>query len=290
MRTARSRAGRRRRRAAVLRLRAARAALAGDAGAARADALRRRRCARRSSDSRRRSCCRRGPVRCIRPWLLARREGLPATAAFADHRDRAACSTSSPCWRCSRRLLPGRSIPACRRWTRRCTARCEPGALRAGSGGGGRAGRDVRAAPPIRRGSPRWWRGARRGCRPARAALVDDAVAVVRRGAGRRCASRAHLALALAWSLPLWLVIAAQIWVVSLALGVMLPLAGSLLVMALLVVGVAVPTPGAVGGFHEAYRLAATVVLRRRQRPRGRRRDRPARRRVRADADGRGAG
>jgi hypothetical protein len=70
-----------------------------------------------------------------------------------------------------------------------------------------------------------------------------------------------RLALALAWSLPLWLAIAAQIWVVSLALGVVLPAAGSLLVTALLVVGVAVPTPGAVGGYHEAYRLAVTTFF-----------------------------
>ena len=67
-----------------------------------------------------------------------------------------------------------------------------------------------------------------------------------------------HLALALLWSLPLWLAIAAQIWIVSLALGVVLPAAGSLLGTALLVVGVAVPTPGAVGGYHEAYRLSVT--------------------------------
>ncbi len=70
-----------------------------------------------------------------------------------------------------------------------------------------------------------------------------------------------QLALALAWSLPLWLAIAAQIWVVSLALGVVLPVAGSLLVTALLVVGVAVPTPGAVGGYHEAFRLAVTTFF-----------------------------
>ena len=31
--------------------------------------------------------------------------------------------------------------------------------------------------------------------------------------------------------------------------------------MALLVVGVAVPTPGAVGGFHEAYRIGATAFF-----------------------------
>jgi uncharacterized protein (TIRG00374 family) len=67
-----------------------------------------------------------------------------------------------------------------------------------------------------------------------------------------------RLASALVWSVPLWLAIAAQIWVVSLALGVVLPAAGTLLVTALLVVGVAVPTPGAVGGYHEAYRLSVT--------------------------------
>lgn len=71
----------------------------------------------------------------------------------------------------------------------------------------------------------------------------------------------ARLGLAFAWSLPLWLVIAAQIYVVSRALGVALPAAGSLLIMALLVVGVAVPTPGAVGGFHEAYRIGATAFF-----------------------------
>ena len=67
-----------------------------------------------------------------------------------------------------------------------------------------------------------------------------------------------HLARALAWSFVLWLLISVQTWVVSLALGVAMPLAGALLMVALLVVGVAVPTPGAVGGFHEAYRIGAT--------------------------------
>jgi uncharacterized membrane protein YbhN (UPF0104 family) len=70
-----------------------------------------------------------------------------------------------------------------------------------------------------------------------------------------------RMLVSLALSVPLWLAIAGQIWVVSLALGVVLPLAGSLLVTAMLVVGVAVPTPGAVGGFHEAYRLAATAFF-----------------------------
>ena len=40
-----------------------------------------------------------------------------------------------------------------------------------------------------------------------------------------------------------------------------MPFTGSFLIMALLVVGVAVPTPGAVGGFHAAFRLGATTFF-----------------------------
>jgi glycosyltransferase 2 family protein len=68
-----------------------------------------------------------------------------------------------------------------------------------------------------------------------------------------------RLAVALLLSVPLWLSIAAGIWCVSRAFHIPLPFVGSFLVMALLVVGVAVPTPGAVGGFHYFYRLAATT-------------------------------
>jgi glycosyltransferase 2 family protein len=68
-----------------------------------------------------------------------------------------------------------------------------------------------------------------------------------------------RLAIALVLSVPLWLSIAAAIWCVSRAFHIQLPFVGSFLVMALLVVGVAVPTPGAVGGFHYFYRLAATA-------------------------------
>ena len=37
------------------------------------------------------------------------------------------------------------------------------------------------------------------------------------------------------------------------------PFTGSLLIVPLLILGVAVPTPGAIGGFHEAFRLGVTV-------------------------------
>jgi uncharacterized protein (TIRG00374 family) len=68
-----------------------------------------------------------------------------------------------------------------------------------------------------------------------------------------------RLAVALLLSLPLWLSIASGIWCVSRAFHIDLPFIGSFLVMALLVVGVAVPTPAGVGGFHYFYRLAATA-------------------------------
>jgi glycosyltransferase 2 family protein len=65
-----------------------------------------------------------------------------------------------------------------------------------------------------------------------------------------------RLLVSLALSLPLWLAIAAGIWLTSRAFHITFPYPASFLVMTILVVGVAVPTPGAVGGFHLAYQIA----------------------------------
>jgi uncharacterized protein (TIRG00374 family) len=70
-----------------------------------------------------------------------------------------------------------------------------------------------------------------------------------------------RLLASMGWTLVLWLVICMETWVVALAFGIDMPLAGSWLMLALLVVGVAVPTPGGVGGFHEAFRLGATAFF-----------------------------
>jgi uncharacterized protein (TIRG00374 family) len=67
-----------------------------------------------------------------------------------------------------------------------------------------------------------------------------------------------RLVWAMGWSLVLWLAIAAQVWVIVRAFDIGLPFAGSFLLTAMLVVGVAVPTPGGVGGTHEVLRLALT--------------------------------
>ena len=69
------------------------------------------------------------------------------------------------------------------------------------------------------------------------------------------------LASVVVMSLPLWLSIAAGIWLVSRAFHITMPLTGTFLIVAFLTVGVAAPTPGAVGGFHVAYRAGATVFF-----------------------------
>lgn len=77
-----------------------------------------------------------------------------------------------------------------------------------------------------------------------------EGLAVVRRP-GR-------LVRSLGWSFVLWLTIAFQAWLVARAFGIVIPLPGSILVTAMLVVGVAVPTPGGIGAVHEAFRLGVT--------------------------------
>ena len=70
-----------------------------------------------------------------------------------------------------------------------------------------------------------------------------------------------RLLVALAWSFPLWLCIAAGVWAVAVAFRFAVPFTGSFLLIAILVIGVAVPTPGAIGGFHEAFRVGATTFF-----------------------------
>jgi hypothetical protein len=71
----------------------------------------------------------------------------------------------------------------------------------------------------------------------------------------------AHLLGSLLLSLPLWLSIALGIFVTSRAFHMTFGYLGSFLVMTLLVVGVAVPTPGQVGGFHTAYKIAVMTFF-----------------------------
>ena len=69
------------------------------------------------------------------------------------------------------------------------------------------------------------------------------------------------LLMGVLWSFPLWLAIAAEAWAVTVAFGIDMPFTGAFLLQSMLVIGVAVPTPGGVGSYHEAYRLGVTTFF-----------------------------
>lgn len=62
-------------------------------------------------------------------------------------------------------------------------------------------------------------------------------------------------------SLLLWLAIALGVHFNNRAFGLELPFHSAFLVIVFLTVGVAIPTPGTIGGFHEFYRLAMTQAF-----------------------------
>ena len=204
-----------------------------------------------SSALRRRSCCRRAPARCCGRICSPGRKGC-ARRRFRHHHRRA---HPRPGGRAAaagvvlRRLRPRacgaatRALSARSRWApcshrslrRSAWACCS--ACAAASGAPGRLVACERAAC----------------CRRDRARAGGVAGADVRRGACGRARAAPPGAGAwpgrwcCGWPSPRrsgW-------WRV--AFDIVLPFAGSLLMTALLVVGVAVPTPGGVGGFHEAF-------------------------------------
>ena len=67
----------------------------------------------------------------------------------------------------------------------------------------------------------------------------------------------APLALAMGWSVVLWVTMAAGLWLVSVSFGIQMPPAGANVLLVLVVLGVLVPTPGGIGGYHAAYQVGA---------------------------------
>jgi hypothetical protein len=71
----------------------------------------------------------------------------------------------------------------------------------------------------------------------------------------------APLIVAFGLSVLLWLSIDLGIWLTSRAFDLTFSFVGSFLVVMFLVVGVSVPTPGGVGGFHKMYQFAVTTFF-----------------------------
>ena len=60
------------------------------------------------------------------------------------------------------------------------------------------------------------------------------------------------------WSILFWMVISVSFWATAKAYGVDFPFTGTFLIMIILAIGVAVPTPGGVGSFHFACKFGLT--------------------------------
>jgi hypothetical protein len=193
----------------------------------------------------------------IRPYLLARREGLSTTAAFATIVLERLLDLVTVLLLFSVFLLffdPGLDVADPRTFA----------AVRVGAAGAavtaviGLGLLAVLAGHPERLGRAagrleRWL--------PARIAAALERI-VSRFAEGMAALRRpAELARSLAISVPLWMSIAGGIWFASRAFHITLPFTGSFLIMSLLVVGVAVPTPGAIGGFHAAFRIGVTAFF-----------------------------
>lgn len=69
-----------------------------------------------------------------------------------------------------------------------------------------------------------------------------------------------RLLRAVLWSLAMWALVGATAWAGCLAFGIALPASSGLLLMALMALGVAVPTPAGVGGFHAAVQVGLTAL------------------------------
>lgn len=193
----------------------------------------------------------------LRPLLLARHEGLPATAAFATIVVERILDLAAVLLLLATYLLlvdAGASV--------RAPALYE--AVRLGALVTAPAAVGLLVVMAVLAGDParlhRLVLGAERVL-PVRIAhaiarlaqTFAEGLAVVRRP-GRLLAS-------MGLSLLLWIVIASQTWVVATAFGLGMSYPGAYLLTALLVVGIALPTPGGVGGFHEAFRLGATAFF-----------------------------
>jgi uncharacterized protein (TIRG00374 family) len=193
----------------------------------------------------------------LRPYLLARQEGLSATATFATIVIERVLDLMGVLALLAVYLVafdPGMAA--------RDSALFE--AVRAGGLIMTPVAAVALAAMFVLAGHPEWLQAlvaAMERVLPARAAGVLSR-ALRRFSAGFGVLRRpARLAASLAWTLVLWIVISAETWVIAEAFDIPMAFAGSWLMAALLVVGVAVPTPGGVGGFHEAFRLGATAFF-----------------------------
>ncbi len=188
----------------------------------------------------------------IRPYLLARREGLSGTAAFATIILERLLDLVTVLMLFAFFVLT--ADPASMSAAPAAMERVKVGGLiAAAAGAAALVVAFVAAGHPERLG--RWALRIERVLPAKLARIVASFVETFTQGLAVMRQPR-RLLVSFALSIPLWMSIAAGIWLTSLAFHITFPYVGSFLVMTILIVGVAMPTPGAVGGFHAAYQIA----------------------------------
>ncbi|MDE3156712.1 MAG: flippase-like domain-containing protein [Acidobacteriota bacterium] len=193
----------------------------------------------------------------IRPWVLARREQLPPAGAFATIVVERLLDMVTVLVLFGVFVLFLGGNPAGR--DDALMHAVQIGGLIAALGAGGLlVGLVVLAGD-----TGRLWRLARWIERwlPERAARTAEHVAGTFASGLAVVRQPRRLLLAFALSVVLWLSIGLGAWLVTTAFAIAMPFPGSFLLLMLLVVGVAVPTPGGVGGFDEAFRLGAVAFF-----------------------------
>ncbi len=197
------------------------------------------------------------PGEVLRPYLLARHEGLPPTAAFATVILERLLDLVTVL------LLFGLFVllvdPASLSGDPALYGRVKAGGLLAAAASvAGLVVFFVLAGHPERLGA---WALRIERVLPARLArAVAGFVETFAQGLAIMRQPR-RLLVSLILSFPLWLSIAAGIWITSRAFHMTFGYLGSFLVMTLLVVGVAMPTPGQIGGFHAMYKIAVVTFF-----------------------------
>ena len=183
----------------------------------------------------------------VRPFLLARKEGLPASSTFATIIVERLLDI------CTVFLLFALALPIAEAHVSMEIQRA--GAIAAGAAVAALLVLSLLAGHPERL---RGWADRVTRILPAKAAAkVGHFVQAFAEGL-KVMRSPGHLAVAVAWSIPLWMTIGVSIWLTSRAFDLTFSFVGTFLVVGFLAVGVAAPTPGGAGGFHWMYVLAVT--------------------------------
>lgn len=193
----------------------------------------------------------------LRPYLLARREGLSATAAFATIVVERVLDVAAVLVLLAAYLVafdPGMGARDSTLFA----------AIRLGGLVMAPAALAALVVMYVLAGHPEWVQaGLRRAGQLLPARVVSVVAQAIRMSSEGFAVLRRpeRLLASFGWSLALWVIICAETWVVARAFHIEMPFVGAWLMLALLVVGVSVPTPGGVGGFHEAFRLGATAFF-----------------------------